>query len=323
MGERAASRDVRRVPRPDPRPPKRPVEPAAPVRLVRPAAPSAPTVAVQELGSEHLVSLPDDTEVRIRRLIAEELTPTRPGRNQTTLRLDRLSPRGVRLIAVGAIVFALVWNVAIGVFHVTAQTRREEPSGDATSLRAAAIALPPAAAVVHQCTVGSPRLLARSVLLRGGVEATADEDRIALGIVKGPKEGVALELEPGSGVVKASMKVVASDALLRVLPAVEGEVPLDAIPDVGGPLHAIGGAGDDGECEAGVQGGFLVWRTRGVSARLWPMATDVEVPRVARVGRDRVLVFRRDDAIWAGAVQGDGDAARPGGLARVSEGPCR
>lgn len=326
MREGAATQ-VLRVPRPDPRPrarpdPAPPPPPATPVRVVLPSLQSAPTLPNVELGSEHLVSLPDDTEVRIRRLIAEELTPARPPRDESTVRVQAPFPfAGLRVALVAAISFALVWNVAIGAYraYVAAQAA-ELRGGPAPDVASTAPPLPPLTAL-HQCLPAAPRLLTRSVLVRGGVEASASDSRIGLGVVKGPREGLAFELDPTSGAVKASTRVVASDALLRVLPALEADVPLDAVPEVG-PFHAVRGAGDDGEAyETGVQGGFLLWRARGrdATSRLWPMANDIEAPRVARAGGDRVLVFRRDGAIWIGAVQVDRDGARAGAIARASE----
>jgi len=338
MAAGATSRDLKRAPRPDPPRPQR-AAPAA-MHLVPVRAASAPTVPnVIELGSEHLVpvsprvssapssspsrpSRPSDMEARIRRLIAEELSPAgaqQREREEETVRFQ-LPPqlRGLRLVVVGAISFALVWNVTIGSYraYVEAQRAHEGSAASASSpLAPAGLAAP------HRCAAMGPRVLARAALVRGGVEAAASENRIALGVVTGAREGVAFELDPTSATVMGSTKVIASDALRRVLPALESDLPLDATPEVG-PLRAVGKAGDDGEAyEAGTQDGFLVWRARGgeVSARLWPMTTEAEVPRVARVGSDDVLVFRRGDAIWMGTVHLDHDGARGGALVRISE----
>jgi hypothetical protein len=314
----------RQVPRPDPRPVARP---ATPVRLQQPSypsarsAPSAATLPNVELGSEHLVSLPDDTEVRIRRLIAEELPPVRPDREESTVRVQApLSPRSLRMAVVGAISFALVWNVAIGAYraYAAAQGASARSAPEAHERPLEAPVLPGTAA--HLCALTTPRPLTHSVLVRGGVEASASESRIGLGVVKGPHEGLVLELEAASGAVRASTRVVASDVLLRVLPAFDGEMPVDATPEIG-PLHAVRSAADGEAYETGVQAGFLVWRPRGrdAIARLWPMTSDVEAPRMTRAGNDRVLVYRRDGAIWLGTVQVDRDGARAGALARASE----
>jgi hypothetical protein len=157
--------------------------------------------------------------------------------------------------------------------------------------------------------------------VRGGVEAAATESRVGFGVVKGPREGVALELDLASGAVKGSTKVIAGDALLRVLPALDGDLPVDAIAETG-PLHVVRGSGDDADSyEIGNQAGFLAWRARGHEAwsRLWPMTSDVEAPRIVRSGKDRVLVYRREGAIWLGAVEVDEEGAHPRALLRLSD----
>ncbi len=306
------------------------------MRFVLPSGHSVPTVPRLEnveLGSEHLVSLPDDTEVRLRRLIAEELFPLsppshlpRPSRHsrdeEVTARSQAPPPvNHVHLIIVGVLTFTLVWNVVMGAYRAYASddSRPTAPvaaAGGGTN----GIAPVPIGAVARRCVASAPRVLSRSVLVRGGVEAAASDNRIGLGVVKGPRDGIALELDATSGTVTASTKVVASDPLLRVLPSLEPVVPLDATPEIG-PLHALGAAGDGEAYETGVLDGFLVWhaRARDSTSRLWPMVAEIEVPHLARAGDEHVLVFRRDDEIWMGVVQVERDGARPGALVRVSD----
>ncbi len=113
MAGGATSRDLKRAPRPDP---PRPLRATPAMHLVPVRASSAPTVPTVravpnvELGSEHLVSLPDDTEVRIRRLIAEELalreaasgsrSAVPAGRGYGPLPASRRSCAGLRLVVV-------------------------------------------------------------------------------------------------------------------------------------------------------------------------------------------------------------------------------
>src|SRR5439155_5156718 len=65
----------------------------------------------------------------------------------------------------------------------------------------------------------------------------------------------------------------------------------------------------------------LVWRGHDAtsSTPLWPMAGDIEAPRVTRAAGERIIVFRQGGAIWMGAVQIDRDSVHAGGLARVSD----
>lgn len=355
MPDGVVGREVRRVPRPDPRPPLRPKQPSEPsMRFVLPSTPDAPTIPIDrraalpeleglrprarssppplppktippgpaenvELGSEHLVSLPDDTEMRLRRLIAEELFPVRPSRDGEVTARSQAPPGAshLRLVVVAILSFTLVWNVVMGAYRAYASAADER----AKSLAASGIAAVPLTGPrPRQCTASPPRILSRSVLVRGGVEAAASDNRVGLGVVKGPRDGIALELDAATGAVTASTKVIASEALLRVLPSLEPIVPLDATPEIG-PLHALGAGGDGEAYETGVEDGVLVWhaRTRDITTKLWPMPSDVEVPRAARSGDNRVLVFRRDDAIWLGSVLIDRDGVHAGALVQVSE----
>ena len=308
------------VPRPTPH-----LAPIIPIAPTPPAERATPVVPVVELGSEHLVSLPDDTEVRICRLIIEELRQApgfRNDRSEGAPKVEIAPPKKAktlkgRVTTVAAIVFALVWNVTIGAYLVySGNGHRDTKSAPALALASAPVPIAP-----RGCTVTSPsHVLARSVLVRGGVEAAASDNRIGLGVVKGAREGIAFELDGASLAVKTSTKVISSDTLRRVVPALYADAPLDATGDVG-PMHLV--SADDGDSyEIGLQKGFLVWRGRDTvdGAPLWPMASDVEAPRVASAGTLRVVVFRQGASIAMGAFEVDHDSVRAGALASISDG---
>ena len=289
---------------------------------------------VEELSSQHLVSVPDfypEPRARISRLIAEELHGAQSAHPSSTARTDHPPAIGRALgrswrapIVVAALTFGVAFNAAIGGYFLYQRAAERRPPA------VASVTPPPgaraAAAPAGLCGVaGEPRVVARRALVRGGVEAAAQGSRLGVAVVTGAKEGAAFELDPSSLAVTSTVKVIAPEVLRRVLPALASSTPIDAAIDAGGDRTVTD---DDGDvASVSVQGGFVTWTPAGApeagdATKLWRItgSAGLEAPRVlgGGGGRDRVVAYRRGAEIWIGAL-GGGGAPTAGALVRVSE----
>jgi hypothetical protein len=231
---------------------------------------------------------------------------------------ERALPGRGRAARIGAF-GAIAASVAIAGLTVTAFTARS-PRGTVTS--AASVAAPPSvlpappspaneprlpARTIGSCSLGGEaHLLARRALLRGGVEATALDDRLAFAALTSPKSGTAFELDARTLTIKSSAKVVASEPIRHVIPAMGDGAPVEADLDTG-TLRTLADA--EGESTVGVRDGFIVWGPRdGEATRLWRLAWPqaIEAPRVAALGTggERVMALRRGGGIWVGSFRG-------------------
>ena len=209
-----------------------------------------------------------------------------------------------------------------------ALTRAPSEHGTATTAHAgtSAPAAAPAAPPKHPglCALaGTPRLLSRRALVRGGVEATTFDGRLAFGVLSGNKEGIAFEVDPASFAVASSARVMSPDLVRRVVPALAPDAPLGAEVDPG-TLRIVADA--DGDALIGTHGGYVVWGTRDTdtTTKLWKLdgPQDIEAARVVTLGAsgERAVAFRRGGAIWVGAFR-LGEVSPPlGPMVRISDG---
>ncbi len=288
-----------------------PVPPATPPKGISPIMLPPPMMeAFQDVHSSELLSdaeLEDD----------DRDTPYQaPEHDVMAARTDRPPPivipmrgrREPRVIA--AITAALLVPIAVAAFVFDRAPRASHVSQVVTT-SAPAVAAAPRARVPGTCVVdGAPKLLARRALVRGGVESTTFDDRVAFAALSSTKSGTAFELDARTLTVKGSAKIVASDTLLHVVPELGGDAPIDAQGDTGG-LRTIADA--EGDAVFGVRDGFAVWGPRDATAanglaRLWKLSWPqaIEAPRVAPLGTsgERAVVFRRAGAIWIGSFRG-------------------
>jgi hypothetical protein len=210
--------------------------------------------------------------------------------------------REVRVIAAIAAALAVPISLAALVLHHGPRVAHvPQPAAPATTVAA------PARAPGSCALNGAPRVLARRALVRGGVEGTTFDDRIAFAALTSTKSGAAIELDARTLAVKGNAKVVASNAILHVVPELDGDAPLDVEVDTTA-LRTLPDA--EGESAFGARDGFAVWGPRDGDGmvRLWklPWPAVVEAPRVASLGTsgERLVVFRRTGAIWIGSFRG-------------------
>jgi hypothetical protein len=154
---------------------------------------------------------------------------------------------------------------------------------------------------------GGPHLLARRALVRGGVEATSLDDRLAFAALTSARSGTAFELDAKTLAVKSSAKVVTADPVRHIVPEIGDGAPVEAQVDTG-PFRTLADA--EGDSAVGVRDGFVVWGPRDGEGmvRLWrlPWPQVVEAPRVAALGTEgeRVMALRRGGGIWVGSFRG-------------------
>jgi hypothetical protein len=235
--------------------------------------------------------------------------PKTPQREPGVARTDRPPPfvvptaaRELRVIAAIAVALAAPIGLAAFVFHHEPRVAHVSQSAAPATTVAAPTRAPGSCALN-----GVPRMLARRALVRGGVEGTTFDDRIAFAALTSTKSGVAIEVDARTLAVKGNAKVVASGAILHVVPELDADSPLDVEVDTTA-LRTLPDA--DGESAFGARDGFAVWGPRDGDGmvRLWrlPWPAVVEAPRVASLGTsgERVVVFRRAGAIWIGSFRG-------------------
>ena len=205
------------------------------------------------------------------------------------------------IASASAIVVLLAFAIARPVIRGAVASRPPVPP--ATTAAAPSLATRAAACVLD----GGAHLLARRALVRGGVEATSLDDRLAFAALTSAKSGTAFELDATTLAVKSSAKVIAVDPVRRVVPEMGDGAPVEAQADTG-PFRTLADA--EGESAVGVRDGFVVWGPRDGDGmvRLWrlPWPQVVEAPRVATLGTggERVIALRRGGGIWVGSFRG-------------------
>jgi hypothetical protein len=285
----------------------------SPVSVPPPSSGGFDSVASQELLDD--VDLEEDTE--------SELAPPPPSVARTErpppiVAATRPHARELRIIV--GITAALALPIGIAAVWL------DRGAHDAPVAHAVTPPVPaapkPAARAPGTCAVdGAPKVLARRALIRGGVEATELDDRVAFAAMTSPKSGAAFELDARTLALKGSTKVVASGAVTHVVPELDSDAPIDAQVDMTA-LRTIPDA--EGEVAFGARDGYVVWGPRDGDGmvRLWrlPWPQVVEASRVVPVGTsgERLAVFRRTNAIWVGSFRGGQTTSD---LLRVSTSP--
>ncbi len=157
---------------------------------------------------------------------------------------------------------------------------------------------------------GAPHVIAPKAVVASGVEAIAANGKLALGFAVGPKDGLAVEVDPLALSVASSAKAHAHEPIRRVVPFL-GADRLGAVADVdhkGERLHNPHTvAPGDASFLVGTSDGQLAWAAHASDepVPLWPLLGDgpVEALRGMPLGdKGFALVFRQDGALWVGAL---------------------
>ena len=232
----------------------------------------------------------------------------------------------------GAFVLVCLIALVVGLLRPSPNDEiAAKPSASAApsvASSAAGAANPPSAAPppsLAACSLGGgPHVLAPKAMVPSGVEATANGGRLAIGFAVGPKEGMALEIEPGSLSVVGSAKAHVHDPIRRLIPAIGSSGRLSAVADSDHKGDRLQGARTiPGEplFLAGASDGQLAWAPHAgdVAKVLWPLQGDGAVEALRGVetsDKGYVLAFRQAGAIWLGALRAD--KTPKGMLERVS-----
>jgi hypothetical protein len=213
------------------------------------------------------------------------------------------------LVACAAVAFALRPQASASVAAARAASAMAPASTESSPALTAAVATETRVTrVPGTCTVAAkPVVLARRTLVRGGIEATAADDRVAFAALTAPKSGAAFELDATTLAVQRSVKLASDSLLRRVVPELDAEAPVDALADATA-LRTV--PDPEGPATIGVRDGVVVFGPRDGegTARLWKLEwpATIEAPRVAHLGTagERVAVFRRAGGIWIGSFRG-------------------
>ena len=228
----------------------------------------------------------------------------------------RWRQKGTLLAAAGlaaAALASLAVNVGVAVCVVDSLSSSTPPAALALvslSVRAgapsAARAPKPAPRVCD--LAGEPRVVARRVVVAGGIESSVTDGRFALGVMTSPREGRALEVDVATLATIASARIGAALPLRRVVPLLPTGDVVDAAGDVGdGARTAIDPRGAVTIAPA------RIWKIGGIA----PVEAVRATPLTSMKGY--AVAFRRASAIWLGATGGD-DAGTPyASLVRLSE----
>jgi hypothetical protein len=158
------------------------------------------------------------------------------------------------------------------------------------------------------CVLGlRTKVLARRAIVRGGVEAAALEDRVAFAALTSPRTAAAFELDATTLDVRGATKLSSDAALRHVIPSLDGDAPIDVVPDTGA-LRAV--PDPEGDSAIGARDGYVVFGPRDGDGmvRLWKLGwgEGIDAARVATLGAsgERVVVFRRNGSLWIGSFRG-------------------
>jgi len=162
---------------------------------------------------------------------------------------------------------------------------------------------------------GEPHVIAPRAMVTSGVEAVAGQGKVALGFAVGPKDGLAVIVDPVSLSVAATAKARGSETIRRLVPlvgAAASERNLGAVADVdhkGSGLEDAHTVLGDTPFLIGASDGQLAWASRPSDdpMPIWPLIADgpVEALRGIAVGDGYAIAFRQGGAIWLGSLKGD------------------
>lgn len=172
-------------------------------------------------------------------------------------------------------------------------------------------------------SAGDDRPIAPRAVVTAGIEAQALNGGLALGFAAAPRDGVALQLDPGALSVTSTVHARPAADLRRVTPMLVGG-KLAPMPDVdrrGDKIASRRAAATATPADVGVVDGNIVWAPHGKdsSAVLFPLEGDtpIEAMRVVATSNGLVLAFRRGNAIHVGAAKGEGTLEADGELSRI------
>jgi hypothetical protein len=176
---------------------------------------------------------------------------------------------------------------------------------------------PPAMA---RCVVtGDTRVLAGRARIRGGLEAVAFDNRLAVGYAVDAAHGVALELAPTSLAIIAASKKESQDPIRHTTPVASTGSWIGCATDADSGKDSVSGARTVSGSAAFVVGsanGHLVWSesSTGEVHELWTIgAQAIESLRVNSLGAGKGFVtgFRQGDHVRLGSLLDDKTAGGP------------
>jgi hypothetical protein len=205
-----------------------------------------------------------------------------------------------------------------------------KPSASSVAPPAATSAAPPPPAasgpVLGDCSVtGEAKPLGWRAVVASGIEAAPASGGIALGFASGPRDGMALVIDPSTLATTSSARARAAGDVKRVTPATSAG-KLVAMADVdrkGDKLANRRSVGTPTPIDIGVADGQLVWAPHGKDswAPLFPLDgdTSIEALRGAPLAGDKgvIVAFRKAGAVWVGVAKGDAVLTPEGALARI------
>lgn len=168
------------------------------------------------------------------------------------------------------------------------------------------------------------RVLTKRALVGAGLESISLGPRVAFGVATSARDGLAVELVPSTLASAMTTKVIAAEPIRRVVPILTPDETLDAIADVDGESDLVRNATTVVDPERGTTfvlgavDAHLAWahRPSDIATKIWPLGSGgpVEGLRAVSLGHGQgfAIAFRRDGAIWLGAIRGD-DAHAPKG----------
>ncbi|MEO8799485.1 MAG: hypothetical protein ABI551_16455, partial [Polyangiaceae bacterium] len=190
------------------------------------------------------------------------------------------------------------------------------PTTTATATQSAAptVTPPPPNVSTSPCSVvGSPKAIYPKALVPTGVEVVAGDKGVILGFASGPKEGVAIALNPSSLSPIGQTKAKAGEPLKRVEP-----LPVDGHPqmsvNVDKKSDALQGrrtVPSSPAFDIGVANGGIAWATRNSEKTnpLWGLSGSGSVEALRGVpldgGTGIAVAYRRSGAIWLGVATGE------------------
>jgi hypothetical protein len=192
---------------------------------------------------------------------------------------------------------------------------------------AAPPAVPGAVTIGAACTLaGTAHVIAPRAVVQSGVEVQVVDGHVAVGFASGPKNGIAVALDPTSLAATQTARVKAPDAIRRLVPvaATRGIAGVADVDRAGDALAGRRTMAGDPPFDLGLGGGGLAWtpvKSRALEV-LWTLDGDapIEAVRAAPLdasnpGAGWAIAFRRGASVFAGATTG---GFKPGGpLVRI------
>lgn len=172
---------------------------------------------------------------------------------------------------------------------------------------------PPNVSTTPCSVVGSPKAIYPKALVPTGVEVVAADKGVILGFASGPKEAIAIALNPSTLSPIGQTKAKAGEPLKRVEP-----LPVDGHPQMSANVDKKSDAlqgrrtvPSSPAFDIGVANGSLAWATRNSEKTnaLWGLSGSGAVEALRGVpldgGTGIAIAYRRAGAIWLGVATGE------------------